>query len=323
VRNRLFLIFCAIVYCHRPAVENHNFVLVSECHLPGYSKDLDIQGDYAYIANDQGGLKIVDISNPESTLVVGDYVGQTVFQSIAVRDSFAYVGYIGYLDDKGLMIFNIQNPKAPSFISQDPTNRPYQICAPECKGDTQYIYIAASYWFIIEDVSWPQFPSKVRWFATPGNVRSLFVADSIVFLTCEQVGVIVYNLNNPDSTARIGEIDTPSNARDIFVSGLHAYVADGYGGLVIIDITNIDSMEIVGIYNTPGYAQGVFVEGNLAYVADGTGGVQVIDVSTPESPVLYGKLSTPYAYNLKVGNGIIYLVDRDMGLVIIKEEISE
>lgn len=315
----IFLILLLFLACHRPPVETHSLVIVSECKLPGYSVNIDVKGNYAYIANDQGGLQIVDISNPESTYVVGHYYHQTNIQGVAVRDSFAYLALAaGPPNNGGMLILNISNPSNPAFTGQDNWFFGYNVFAPV--NDSKYVFIAARYWFIVEDVSWPQYPNYARRFATPGNVHSLFAVDSMVYLACEQMGLIIYNLNNPDSTAKIGEMDTPSNARDVFVKDDIAYIADGYDGLVLIDISNPYKPEMISNYDTPGYAQGIFVENNLAYVADGSSGLKVIDVSNAENPQIYTELKTPYAYNVFTKNELIYLVDRDLGLVIIKEE---
>ena len=315
----VFIILTISISCHRPQVETHNFVILSECKLSGYSKDIDIKGNYAYIANDQGGLQIVDISNPESTFITGHYSYQTNIQGVAVRDSLTYLALAASPPNNGgMLIVNIKDPTNPVFVGQDNWFYGYNVFAPP--NDTKFVYIAARYWFIVEDVSWPQYPSYARRFATPGNVHSLFVIDSLVYLACEQMGLIVYNLNNPDSTAKIGEIDTPSNARDIYVIDDIAYIADGYGGLVIVDVENPASPFFISSYDTPGYAQGIFVENNLAYIADGSDGLKVMDISDQENPTLYGELKTPYTYNVFVKNDLIYLVDRDLGLVIIKAE---
>ena len=317
--TRKIILFAVILSCHRPQVETHNFVIVSECRLPGYPKDIDIKGDYAYIANDQGGLQIVDISNPDSTFIVGHYFHQTNIQGVAVRNSFAYLALAaGPPNNGGMLIVNVADPSNPTFVGQDNWFYGYNVFAPS--NDSKYVYIAARYWFIVEDVSWPQYPNYARRFATPGNVHNLYVIDSLAFLACEQMGLIIYNLNNPDSTAQIGEIDTPSNARDVYVLGGYAYIADGYNGLVIIDIVNPEKPVFVSSFDTPGYAQGVFVKDNLAYLADGSNGLKVIDVSDPYNPVLYAEMDTPYAYYLYVKDSLIYLLDRDLGLVIIKEE---
>ncbi|MGQ9664475.1 MAG: LVIVD repeat-containing protein [bacterium] len=315
----VFVIILISINCRRPELNTNELVIISKCKLPGYARDLDIKGNYAYIADDQGGLQIVDISNPESTFVIGSYFHQTNIQGLAIRDSLAYLALAaGPPNNGGMLILNVSDPRKPVFVGQDNWFYGYNVFAPA--HDTQYVYIAARYWFIVEDVSWPQYPSYARRFATPGNVHNLFVIDSLVFLACEQMGLIIYNLNNPDSTAKIGEMDTPSNARDLYVINGFAYIADGYDGIVIIDVNDPYNPIFINSFDTPGYAQGVYVDKELAYVADGSGGLKVIDVADHENPVLYGEIETPYAYNVVVKDDIIYLVDRDWGLVIIKKE---
>jgi len=69
-RNMFFLgILCISAACHHPVEETGAYVIAGECPLPGYSRGVDIQGGYAYIANDQGGLQIVSVADPESTFV--------------------------------------------------------------------------------------------------------------------------------------------------------------------------------------------------------------------------------------------------------------
>jgi len=310
-----------VVACRRPTEELHAFGVVGQCLLPGYSRDLDLQGDYAYVANDQGGMQVVDVSDPFAPDAVGEYSSQVNVQGIAVRDSFAYLALAaGPPNNGGLVIVNVQDPTDPVFVSQDNWFYAYNVSAPAMPSDTdtQYVYIAGRYWFIVEDVSWPQYPSYARRFATPGNVRDLEIVDSLAFLAAEQVGLLIFNLNHPDSTVLIGEIDTPSNARSVFVRNGYAYVADGNDGLIIIDARDPENPALAGQYDTPGYAQGIHVQDDLAYVADGSEGLQVIDVSDPANPRLYGRLKTPYAYNVKYADGI-FLVDRDQGLLFINE----
>jgi hypothetical protein len=317
----VFWIALVAVSCRRPSEELHNFEIAGQCLLPGYSRDLDIKDDYAYIANDQGGMQIVDISDPLAPNVAGEYFSQVNVQGIAVRDSFAYLALAaGPPNNGGLVMVNINDPSKPVFVSQDNWFYAYNVSAPPMPSDTdtQFVYIAGRYWFIVEDVTWPQYPSYARRFATPGNVRDLDVVDSLVFLAAEQVGLLIYNLHHPDSTVLVGEMDTPSNARSVSISDGYAYVADGNDGLIIIDVSDPENPSLAGQYDTPGYAQGICVQGGLAYIADGSEGLQIIDVSDPANPKLYGRLKTNYAYNVKYHDGI-YLVDRDQGLLIISE----
>jgi hypothetical protein len=316
----LFLVLTFFVFCGRPEVteQGATFTIISECPLPGYAKKVELVGNLAYVADGQGGLQIVDISNPESAFVIGEYIADRDVGGVAVRDTFAYIA-LASSTSGGLVILNIADPTNPVFVGQDPSIYAYDVTAPP--SDTMYVYIAASYWFQVEDVhTFPQYPSFARRFSVPGDTRHVFMVDSMAYLACEQMGLQIINLSKPDSTALVGWIDTPSNARNVFVAEQYAFVADGRGGLVIIDISNAENPALVGQYNTPEYANAVYVLDNRAFVADGNGGLLVLDIIDPAQPEILGSIETSYANNVYVRNDTIYIADRDMGLVIIVEE---
>lgn len=315
----LFIILLVIT-CKRPDVsEQGQFTIVGTCELPGYAQDLDILGEYAYVANSQAGLQIVNIADPASPYSAGGYENtQENAVAIAVRDSFAY---IGLSSGAGLLVLDIRNPSAPDsewYVGEDGGYTEYDISAPP---DTFYIYIAAHDFFIVENCS-TQFPYYEQRTGTPGTARGIFIGNSYAYLACEQMGLNIYFAARPDTGIPIfiGSIDTPSNARDVFVVDDYAYVADGRAGLVIINVADPENPQIVDTYDTPEYANDVFVDGDYAYIADGDGGVQIIDISIPEEPMLYASIETSYANAIYVRDGLVYVADRDMGLIVIEEE---
>ena len=306
--------------CGRPSPDEnvHVFEIVGTCSLPGYAEDLDIINTLAYIADDQGGLQIVDISDINSPYILGEYASEKSIIGVAVRDTFAYLA-VNHTQG-GVRIINITDPTNPFFVGEDNWYYGYNVAAPQ--NDTMFVYMAGGYWFVVEDVSYPQYPTFVRRFSTPGNVRGIHVVDSIVYLACEQMGLHIFNLAKPDSEALIGWIDTPSNARNIFVEGNFAYIADGRAGLIVIDVSDPADPVFAGQYDTPDYANDIFVDKNKAYLADGDGGLQVIDIETPTDPIYYGELTSSYANGVYTRGDTIYLADRDMGLLIILEEVT-
>lgn len=317
----MLILITLIITCGRPTPDEdgHLFEILSTCSLPGYAEDLDIVNNLAYVADDQGGLQIVDVSNPENPYIIGEYTSEKSIVGVAVRDTFAYLA-VNHTQG-GVRIINVADPETPVFVGEDNWYYGYNVAAPQ--NDTMFVYMAGGYWFVVEDVSFPQYPSFVRRFSTPGNVRGIFVIDSIVFLACEQMGLHIFNLAKPDSEALVGWIDTPSNARNIFVKGDYAYIADGRSGLIVVNISNPVNPVFAGQYDTPDYANDIFVSGNLAFVADGEGGLQVIDIENPADPVSYGEIEIPYANGVYVRHDTIYVADRDMGLVIMIEEAAQ
>jgi hypothetical protein len=312
VISTLFL----IVWCGRPEPpDTPHYTILSTCMLPGYAEDVYVDGDHAYIANGQAGLQIVDISDPESTYLVGEYITSKSAQGVALRDSLAF---IATASGNGLVVIDIQNPAACSLLGADPGYTEYKVFA---LPDTFYVYIAAFDFFIIENCSIPQYPYYDQRISTPGDARGIFVDNSYAYVACEQMGLCIYYAARPDSDVYlVGSIDTPSNAQNVFVDGDMAYVADGRGGLILIDVGSPGDPLIASIYDTPDYANSVWLHEHLAYVADGDGGVQIIDVTDPYAPLLYASIETSYASDIMVCDSLVYIADRDLGLIIATQE---
>ena len=320
-KSTLLTAFFVLLMCGRPDViieEMHEFTIVGVCSLPGYGQDIQIVDHIAYVADGQGGLQIVNIADPESTFIMSEYITPRSAEAIAVRDTLAFVGVAS---DNGLFVIGITDPTNCTFVAQDPQGSQHCIAAPP--DDSLYVYIAAHDFFIIEDCSNPSFPYAIEMKATPGNARGVFVLNSRAYVVCEQMGLYIYDITRPDSAVTLlGSIDTPSNARNVFVRDDYAYIADGRTGLVIVDVSTPETPVMVSTCDTPEYAQDIYIHGTNAYVADHEGGLQVIDVSDPLQPMFYGEMETPYAQGVYVANDLVYIADRDWGVVIIAEEVQ-
>ena len=85
---------------------------VGYCYMPGgiytYTYNLDLDGDYAYVADRDGGLIVVSVADPANPVRVGYYVPGGVL-AVAVRDGYAYIG--GY--DRMFHVLSISDPTNP------------------------------------------------------------------------------------------------------------------------------------------------------------------------------------------------------------------
>jgi len=80
--------------------------------LPAIVADVAVAGNYAYVADEVGGLRIIDVSNPAAPTEVGFYDTPGNAYGVAVAGNYAYVA-----DDlDGLRIIDISNPAAPTEV---------------------------------------------------------------------------------------------------------------------------------------------------------------------------------------------------------------
>ena len=65
--------------------------LVGTYDTPGFAIGVAISGSYAYVADGDWGLQIIDVSNPASPTLVGTYDTPGYASDVAISGSYAYV----------------------------------------------------------------------------------------------------------------------------------------------------------------------------------------------------------------------------------------
>lgn len=90
----------------------HPAVVGQTAPLPGIVESAAVAGNYAYIADGNSGLRIIDVANPPVPIEVGacDTPGRA--GDVVVTGNYAYVADLS----GGLRIINIANPAAPIEI---------------------------------------------------------------------------------------------------------------------------------------------------------------------------------------------------------------
>ncbi len=318
----LLIIFFVLANCKK-VIENQNFYIVSKISNPGYAQSVYVtklnNKPYAFVASGQAGLVIYDVDNIEQPQVKAQWMDSiNTCWSVTTKNNYAYLAYGSKLYVK-LNIANIDSIRvAACFTSLGFVAYAYDIFA----TDTNYISIAGRERFMIYDLTDPIFPDyRTLWF--PRCVRGVFVVDSLAYLACEQLGLVIVNTKfAPQMSCNlVSSKDTPSNARGVFVKDNTAYVADGRFGLVIIDVSIPISTVICGKIDLPGYAHRVFVKDTLAYLACGDAGLCIVNIKQKDKPFLVETVNTSYAQGVFVNDqDIIFVADRDEGLIIIKQK---
>jgi hypothetical protein len=78
-------------------------------NTPGYAYGVAVSDSYAYVAYDEAGLRIINISNPALPVEAGFYDTPGYAFGVAVSGRFAYVADF----EAGLRIIDISNPVLP------------------------------------------------------------------------------------------------------------------------------------------------------------------------------------------------------------------
>jgi hypothetical protein len=307
------------------------------------AKDINVVGNYAYIADDSYGLQIFDISNPATPILKGTY-NITNVQGVQVTGNYAYVVDM----DSGMKIIDISNPSNPVLKGTYDTtgygrsNGPADynnsgFSSVEIVGNYAYLtynYISAVGYsndtkLDIIDISNPSNPISIGGCytgGTTGHPRNVQVVDNLAYMANALDGLVIIDISNPATANIIGRYSTDSYddfgfrsgyAADVEVRGNYAYLADGNLGLRIFDISDPTNPLLKGTYDTSGEAYDIQILGNYAYVADKSSGLQIIDISNPTNPIRKVTYDTYNARGVQIVGNYAYVADSSDGLKII------
>jgi hypothetical protein len=305
--------------------EASGYRLVSTFAIEGYAEDVEVSGDLVLIAASQGGLVLIDVSDPENPVYLG--MGPTGFG--ATGCAYAPQDQIGYVTDgsRGAVLYRLTDPMAPEEVGYcEGTSTRDIVVVETTPGQVHHVFGADG----IGDLRvWraTYSPSYDLWFgnqlsspSTPGSARGIAKEDTLVFLAMEEVGLAIFDVSTPGAPIEIGHVDTPGEARAIAVHGGYAYIADWRQGLAVVDVSDPTDPAIVGSASTDGNAEGIFYRDGEVFVADHAGGLVVFDVTDPSAPARADYYETPFANAVWVTDQYVFVADRDWGLVILEED---
>lgn len=282
---------------------------------------VDVVGDFAYVADRDGGLQVFNVADPSNPFNVGsfDFNNQGITQGIDVVGNLAYLA----VGEAGLQILDVSDPSNPTFVGSIAT--PARARGIQVIGNLAYVADDSGNGggLQIIDISNPAAPTNLGSFGvvTPGGLAGgVVVIGNVAYVTDGNNGLQIVDVTDPTNPTRIHNVATPGGAAiGLDIVGNFAYVANREGGLQVIDISTPATASIVGTLNTSGVATGVRVVGNFAYVADSAAGLQVIDITNPTNPTLANTFDTPgSARSLHVTGTLAFVADTFSGLQILE-----
>ncbi|MCK4494181.1 MAG: hypothetical protein KAU26_09005, partial [Methylococcales bacterium] len=210
-------------------IKTFNPVALSAITIPGYANNVDIAGDYAYVAAGSEGLQIVDVSDRENPKIISSLDTDGTAIDIRVLGNFAYIAD----GDKGLVIINIIDPLKPVLASTLTTAG----IAQDIKVDFQTAYIANGKGGLeIIDVSRPTKPISQAQLSNLGNTKGVDVEGNTVVVVADKA-LIVIDASDPHNPKQLGKINI-GNVKDVAIKGNYAYVAAYDTGYRVVNLTD-------------------------------------------------------------------------------------
>ncbi len=263
------------------------------------------QGNYVYLATSGSGLIIVDVSDPAQPARVGVYGNQTWMYDVVVEGTIAYVR-----DGSSLLLLDVSDPHHPELISSLSSGsfgRRVVVNA-TMAFLSNWNYYDSTYGVSIVDAAVPTQPALIGSYWTPYYVEGISVRDTLMFLACNDSGLVIVNIADPANPDFVANFATAYSPYDVVVVDTLAYVADGYG-LKIINVSDPANPSLLGETYTSVFAHSLFLEDGYAYIGGNLfDGVAIVDIANPASPSLVGtSQTTSWVENAFVRDTIVFV----------------
>lgn len=236
--------------------------------------DVIVDGIYAYVADANHGLLIIDVSNPFYPQLLGMALLPTPVYCIALTGNYILAG----CGNSGLYSIRVQDVYEP--VAVDSLNLT-GASVEDISIEAGYALLACGLrGLIIANVAPPTSPQYISTYNTPGYAYSVFSTiengNRNVYVADGPGGYLIFNFNDAENPQIAGGLDTPGLSYDIWPEGDLIFIAAAQTGLVAVD--NSGEMPFVAAtYNTPGQARKLFVVNNNIYVADGVEGICILE----------------------------------------------
>ena len=260
--------------------------------LPGIIYGVKLLGQYAYVADGEGGLQVVDVSNPSAPKIAGYY---STTNYLYTRGLSIYGGTVYATDDTGgFEIFSLGNPTSPTLLSSTNINVGYVVGNVIIKGSANgtFAYVSTGSGLYVIDVSNPAAP-VVHSHTSTSSMYSITLSGNYVIGAClNDYSIHMVNVSNPDSLIDVSINNTSGTGFSaVAVANNYLYAESTFTGIgfVVYSIsgTNLTMVgQSASLLSDGGIADKMIVSGSQIYTMAGLLGLQIVNISSPFAPSL-------------------------------------
>ncbi len=260
---------------------------------------LALSGNRVFVANNEAGLQVVDVSNAASPQLVVSRLMPSEVSGIALSGSTAYLSS----GLAGLSVVNMADPADPVLQRSCLVGGPGKtvVSGQHAYSCWENHFHKGSIWRHSGGVRITTVPCMAETAAidTPGKAWSVAVTGDRAYILwnddeANATGIEIYNVQNPAVPVRLGTYTPPHAGGSIAASGNTVFVADSNGNLDIANLSDIaNPLLLVDAYAGSSPFDHLRMEGNALYSFSyfsrsgfDYGGITVLDVSNPQSPVV-------------------------------------
>ncbi|MEE9574358.1 MAG: hypothetical protein V3W20_14985 [Candidatus Neomarinimicrobiota bacterium] len=264
----------------------------------GAVREILIENNLAYLADDYGGVVIVDITNPQSPIKIGEFNEGGRTYGLCFSDDLLFVANY----DLGLQILDVTDPTQPTILGTfyDGGNA----TSVAVRGNRAYL----ADWedgFEIVDISNPETPTEIA----QGEENPLYsdyykiqILDDEAYLLSPD-GLAIYSISEDTLGELLGSY-LGYGSRDIVVKNDVVYLSKGR--IYLIDVSNPEDPILVS--NSLSYHDYLFLEGDVLYASTISDEIHLFNITNPNQLNRTGYLALDEDINdLIYENGVLYI----------------
>jgi len=212
----------------------------------GRIDDIDINGEYLFVAFDTLGFAALDFTDPAVPLQLWSGELPTGLDIISSENNIAIVNDKAAHSHK-LVLFDISNIDEPESIST------YQASAKPIDIEIldNYVYLNGDNGTIeIVDISNPEHPAYYNHIDFITGANSILLQDSRAYVACGNEGLKILDVSDPSNPVLAGDFNRSfMNITVIGVKDTIAYLANGAEGVIIVNIADLQNIVPVNELN--------------------------------------------------------------------------
>jgi len=283
--------------------------VINDLPLWGTVFGIELQGNFAYLANNTKGLVVADVS---------DFQKPTVAASLKLPGKTLKVYPHGDLlvaanELSGVQLVDISKPSRPVLISSVATRgRAFDL---DIGGDLLFVAVGAEGLLII-DISRPEQPVVVSRFRLPGRSLAIKLIGQHVYLAGTEVLAAV-DVSDPEHPAMRETLALGHNGFQIDYYKNRIFVTLGPLGLLVVDISSPGHLKSVGRVEDLGHVSRVSLDAGRAYLASNYGALVLDLEAAPLPKLLGGVMGNHRVTDVAARHGTVLTTDTSYGIEVI------
>lgn len=173
--------------------------------------------------------------------------------------------------------------------------------------DGKTLYIGASHYLYVADISEPMNPRILGKVGGLGNVRQIAVQDGIAYVASRESGLWIVDVRNPKSPKVLSRYDCIELATGIDVAGRVAFLGQRNNGVEFIDVSDPANPEHIRIIKTPESQSVKYRDGYLFSGEWHSGEVTVFDARDMADVKVVSRLKMDgYGDGIDLGGNLLF-----------------